>query len=227
LELPLNTLVAAVAAAGLGEPHAVLAGAERFVSARDDSAGKALRLDDDFCDMLKVVQRGNKEYYGWLTSLGGTEAVLAASLGPDALVLKRTGQSVHLEQVRPERVIGALLDQLPEVPAAREAPICVPPGEPVRNGFLIRNRPSAKDDRVRLAKLVRQPRVGGGMLYAASRDRTGTRRRSREWITIIDTGTGRWVIYVASDGAVIAVPGTRQVLAGKLAELCGEGCFGW
>lgn len=232
MELALTTLIAAIEFEGLGEPHAVLAGAERFISRRvkhhadrvawDELSGAGLtrgdRLRDDFRDTLVAIQRASVEYYGWVTDTRTSYAILAASIGPDAVVLAKTGDSVHLERLRPGDMIGAFVAQLPDVPPARGAPIRVPPPGPAPQTIMARVQ-STRDSRRKLEAVMRQPRIGGAKLYGARRDHLGARQRSANWITVVDAQSGRWVTSRSGDGTVNAVPGTRQVLVSKLMEL--------
>jgi hypothetical protein len=233
VHLPLTTLIAAIDMADLGEPHVVLAGAERFISRRvrhesdriirDQLAAAGLttgdRLTDDFTDTLTTIQRGTVEYYGWVTGVEVNYALLAAARGSDAVILKRTHESVHIERPKPKDMVAAFLAQLPSARPARAAPIFVPRSEPARRGLMVANRPSRKDDRVRLVALMKEPRTSGSMLYCARRDHAGTRRRSPTWITVVDARSGRWIIYVTPDGAVNVVPGTQKALTEKLVTL--------
>lgn len=232
MHLPLTTLIAAIDMAGLGEPHVVLAGAERFISrrvrhesdriVRDQLAEAGLmdgdRLTDDFIGTLTVIQRGTVEYYGWVTGVEVNYALLAAARGSDAVVLKRTHESVHVERPKPKDLLATFLARLPDARPARAAPIFVPQTEQKR-GLMVANRPSMKDDRVRLVTLMKEPRTSGSMLYSAKRDHTGTRRRSSRWITVVDAQSGRWLIHVTPDGAVNVVPGTHKALTEKLVTL--------
>jgi hypothetical protein len=240
VQVSLPTLIAAINIEGLGEPHAVLAGAERFISRRVRHQAEAMvwdelnrgelargnRLTDDVRDMLTTIQRAGVEYFGWVTGPEISRAVLAAAVGRDAALLARNGDTVHIERVRPEDLIGAFLAQLPEVPPARAAAISVRAQDigkaPERRGYMVRNRPGVDPHLRRLNAVMKEPRLGGGKLYTAHRDHTGARWRSKSWITVVDVLSGRWAIYTTGEGeqrCVNAVPGTRQFLASRLAAL--------
>jgi hypothetical protein len=135
------------------------------------------------------------------------------------VVLTKAGPSVYIERLRPDDMTGAFLAQLPDVPPARGTSICAPPVEPAQHSIMTRARSSIRDDRHRLEALMKQPRTGGAKLYGARRDHRGIRQRSTNWITVVDTQSGRWVTYLTEDGAINAVPGTRQILASQLTKL--------
>ena len=84
----------------LGEPHAVFAGGERYVSPRFAAqaeqvlqqelaeAGLGDRRDYlEFVDLVTVVQQATVEYYGWVTAVDEDYSVLVASHGRRAVLL--------------------------------------------------------------------------------------------------------------------------------------------
>lgn len=242
VELSVYSLFALLGREGLGEAHAVFAGGEQYVSHRfADEAERGLRerLGEaglggrdaflEFVDTLTVVQRAAVEVYGWVSHRGRNFAVLAASAGRRGVVVTRDGERVVFEGCDPERVGDALLWRLPEVAAGGGEPISARVADVGRKGvdreagsIMRRSQPVRPDGAKRLELLMREPRVGGAKLYAARRDRAGVRRRSAEWLTVLDLEVGRWLVYPSfgrGERAMNAAPGTPALLAGKLGEL--------
>ena len=226
-------LVSVIQRENLGEPHAVLAGGERYFSPRFQTEPPGV-ADDELRDALALVQYARVEHYAWISNAAGPSAALVAAIGRAAILLTRTGDQVTLAGTDPDRLVESLIRQLPNVPAGRGESISVrvadytPPGAASDRdvpGFLL-HKPSssARSQEARqLDVLLQVPRLGGAKLYTARRDQSGTRRRAQDWITVLDlTRHGRWVLYAKTgrgERAVNALPGTPQVLTAKLSEL--------
>jgi hypothetical protein len=241
VELSVLPLISLLRRENLGDPHAVFAGGERYVSPRfADEAADQLRRElagaglggreslYDFVDELALVQRASTEWYGWVTGDNENYAVLAASAGRRAAVVVRLGERVRFEAVEPDRLVEAFVHRLPAMRPAAGEPISVLAAEfdargERQEGSIMRRSGSGRPDGARrLDSLLREPRLGGAKLYAASRDRAGVRGRSAEWLTVLDVASGRWVIYPTlgrGERAINAVPGTPHTLAAKLTEL--------
>jgi hypothetical protein len=222
--LPVTTLVSLIQQESLGEPHPVLAGGERYVSHR--FATVDVQVDDTVRDAVARVQRARVEYYGWITDGNRSYAVLVAGRGRAAVVLVREGDRVRIEQADPDRLVQELIHRLPEVPAGRGDSISVRAADYARGGTggaVLRQATSSRSQQARrLDALLRAERTGGARLYTTRRDRTGTRHRAKEWISVLQlAGHGGWAVYTTAGGepAIVAVPATSQLLAGKLSEL--------
>lgn len=241
VELPVLPLVSLLRRENLGDPHAIFAGGERYVSPRfAGAAAELLRAElagaglghrdalDDFVDTLALVQRAAVEFYGWVSGQDGDYAVLVASAGRRAVAVVRSGERVRFEVADPDRLVDALVWRLPEARAATGDSVSVLASEfgsrgGRHPGSIMRRTGSGRSDGARrLDVLLKEPRVGGAKLYAAARDRAGVRARSAEWLTLLDLASGRWVVYPTlgrGERAVNAVPATPQLLAAKLGEL--------
>ena len=241
VELPVLPLVSLLRQENLGDPHAIFAGGERYVSPRfADEASALLReelaaagLDrrdalDDFVDSLALVQRAAIEYYGWVTSGGENVTLLTASIGRRAVAVVRHGNRVHFEPVDPDRLVEALVQRLPEARPGAGDSVSVLASEFTGRGnrqagsIMRRTGSGRSDDARRLDALLKEPRVGGAKLYAAARDRAGVRTRSAEWLNVLDLAGGRWLVYPTlgrGERAINAVPATPHLLAAKLGEL--------
>ena len=241
VELPVLPLVSLLRRENLGDPHAIFAGGERYVSPRfADEAATLLRQEladaglggrdalDDLIDTLALVQRATLEYYGWVTAGDENFALLTASAGRRAVAVVRTGERVRFEAVDPDRLVEALVQRLPDVRPGSGDSVSVLATEFANRssrseGSIMRRTGSGRSDSARrLDALLKEPRTGGAKLYAAARDRAGVRTRSAEWLTVLDLAAGRWLVYPTlgrGERAVNAVPGTPQLLAAKLGEL--------
>ncbi|MGB3442315.1 MAG: ESX secretion-associated protein EspG [Actinophytocola sp.] len=242
MEVSRRALLSLVRRDNLGDPHPVLAGGELYVSprfARD--AERALRedltgagLDDqdqlgELRNTLALVHRSARtEYYGWMKRGDEISAVLVAGVGRISAALIRTGDRVRVERADSTRLAESLLRRLPEARAGhgesitlREADYSSARRKSV--GSVMRRSAATLPEQVRrLNTLLRAPRHAVARLYAASRDDSGNRTRSQEWISVLDLEHGRWAVYASfgrGERAITAVPGTPQLLTGKLTEL--------
>lgn len=240
VELSVVSLLSVVGRENLGEPHAVFAGGERYVSPRfADEADRVLRRELDvaglgervayreFLDLLAVVQRASVEFYGWVTTASGSYSLLLAGAGRSAVAVVRAGERVAFESADPQRLAEHLVQRLPDVPPARGDSISVLAADlgasRGREGTVMRRTADARPEGARrLDALLKAPRVGTAKLYAARRDRHGVRQRSPEWLTVLDLHEGRWAVYTTrgrGERAVNAVAGSPQLIVGKLREL--------
>jgi hypothetical protein len=233
VDLPLHALVSLMDQHRLGDPHPVLAGGERYVSPlitgeRFREVLAAAGLDDrdgrdELLSAIEVVQRAQTEYYGWLTSGEASWSTVAAALGRGGTALRCAGDRVTVRRVDHRRLVETVVRQLPDVPAGTGESISVRASDfGARSTDGVLRRTGRTEEARRLDVLLHTPRLGGGKLYAAWRDKDGHRVRSREWLSVLDLDVGRWVVYPTrgrGERAINAVPATTQLLAAKLTEL--------
>lgn len=241
VELPVLALAGLLRRENLGDPHAIFAGGERYVSPRFADEAEALLRQEladaglggrdalhDFLDTLALVQRASVEFYGWISSGDEDAALLAAAAGRRAVAVVRIGDRVRFEPVDPDRLAEAVVLRLPDVRAGIGDAVSVLATEfRARSnrepGSIMRRSGSGRSDGARrLDALLKEPRIGGAKLYAAVRDRAGVRTRSAEWLTVLDLAGGRWLTYPTlgrGERAFNAVPATPQLLTAKLDEL--------
>jgi hypothetical protein len=240
VEISVFPLLSMIQKENLGEPHALFAGGERYVSPRfADEAARVLQLELkeaglgerrdylDFVDTVTIAQRATTEYYGWVTSVEETYAVLAASLGRQAVLLTRSGETVRFERSDADRLLETLAWRLPDVPVGRGDAISVSHNDfhaPQRAaGSVMRRSTSARPEAARrLDALLKVQRHAVTKLYAAKRDSEGFRQRSEQWLTVLDLVDGRWALSVSQSRQqkwINAVPGTPGVIAARLTDL--------
>jgi hypothetical protein len=236
VEISVSPLFGVLGREGLGEPHTVLAGGERYYSPRFGGDGLVQReLQEagfgdaadyrELVDLVRVVQRATAEFYAWVA--GGDEeyAVLAAAWGRRGVCLVRHGDSVRFERCAHDRLAEALVSRLPESAIGRGDAITVSHAEfhARQRGNLMRTPARARPvEARRLDALLDVRRVHVAKVYAAKRDDAGNRQRSRRWVTVLDLVDGRWALTVdraRQQDWISARPGTPAVLAAKLAEL--------
>ncbi|PRX47677.1 ESAT-6 protein secretion system EspG family protein [Prauserella shujinwangii] len=183
---------------------------------------------------VDAIARPALEYYGWVN--GGHEGrpinftLLAGSAAGEAFVVARDVDKgvVVIVTVRPEELLDNFLAQIPQLPPGRGQQLSVPKSAVVgrrdadREEFeLMRtNRPSKEGrDAAELKRILGLHRIGGGSLYVAARNRTGTRHRIDKPVTYIDTGEGRWLteeVPGAGEPQYLCTPATPQLLQGRL-----------
>jgi hypothetical protein len=243
VELSVRPLIALIHKENLGDPHPVLAGGEEYVShryAREAERSLRTELTDagladrsrlaDFTGMMSIIQTARTEFYGWVAGNGDTYAALVAANGRNAFALTRHGDRVRFRRVEVDRLAEALVERLPEVPPGRGESISVREAEVTRSGpgqvMRRASGPARAEQARRIDALLRAPRRGVAKLYAAQRDDTGNRVRSREWLTLLDLPEGRWAVYATtgrSERAVNAVAATPALVATRLTELQRQG----
>lgn len=240
VEISVFPLLSLMQKENLGEPHAVFAGGERYVSPRFaaeaerilqqelKNAGLGERADlDALIELVNVVQHATVEYYGWVTTTDEAYSVLVASYGRTAALVVRSGERVRFERCELDRMLETLVWRLPDVGVAQGEPFSVrhndfhaPRGH---GGSVMRRSAGARPEAARrLDALLNARRVAVAKLYAAKRDVKGIRQRSERWLTVLDLVDGRWALSVSQSRGerwINAAPGTHQHIAGRVLEL--------
>ena len=230
--MSLDTFSAVWRHEGMGEPHHVLVDAaywmddderrQAWARAVDELNQRGLvargNLDPGFLEALRIVGRPSVEYYGWIAAEDRDIAVLVGSGGDDdGVLLIRDHQEVHLEPVGPEGMLGALIGQMPQVPAGRGRGVNLPSAEvqrlaktvsgqsgavklPPADEFNVFGRPSMVEDAREWFEVMTSPRTGGGELFAAARNQYGERKRCEHGLRYVDTQKGRWFLQWTGSG---------------------------
>jgi len=215
----------------LGDPHLTLAVGAIWVDQANDTIADdiALRtfvdtdmgdrcgLSTDMIDSLTVLARPEVEYYGWFTQGATMTAVLAASIGSDAVLAVRRGHQVRLMPADEARLAEALVGCLPSTP-----PSCGPSIN-IRQSRAVGGHTGQRRDReAGLAPLRRSRKTGAGELHVALRQRITQRRTIAPYpVGYHDTVDGRWWIQVIpghDENWIVAVPGTDNLLITRLHE---------
>lgn len=193
-------------------------------------------LDPDFQDTMGALAHPQIEFYGWMGTQTSSISVLVANAGVEAALAVREGDTVTLQQIRREGLADALVAQLPPLPAAHGRSVNIreqdmPSGAEVRRtisrdedfGGLHRSQPSENSDIAQLHRILALPRIGGGKLYTALRDRSGRRHRQPHPLAYLDTPEGRWITQVqqnrTGDNWIIAAPASPDWLVSRLDKL--------
>lgn len=238
VELSVYPLISLIRKEKLGEPHPLFAGGERYVSPRFAAeAEQVVRAElaghglgdraalADFVEKLALVQQAGSEYYGWMTNGEQKFAALVAASGRRAVAVMRAGDLVTFERIDAEELVNEFVYRLPDVRAGVGEAIAVRAadvGARQSGAIMRRTQPSRPDGARRLEALLQEPRLGGAKLYAANRDQDGNRRRSREWLTLLDLISGRWLVHPTlgrGERTIHAAPGSAPLLAARLGEL--------
>lgn len=193
------------------------------------------QLHPDFGRTLRLIAEAGREYYAFFNSGDErTRSALVAVSGDDAVRVTVTpDQQFVFEPVRTDEAPQALIAALPEAPPGRGRLISLPADalKPKANAYqdtgsiMQKNRPvsSPQEQQVQdLRRLLTEPRLGGGQLFASHRDRYGKRIRAPKPLTFFDTPNGRYVQYqVESNGSpwMTVQPADFTTMASRLGAL--------
>jgi hypothetical protein len=157
------------------------------------------RLNGLWRSTAAVLGGADREYYAFSNFADGRScAVLLAARDGDAVRAIIDDNVVSLGPVRDKWLATALLDTLPDVPAAKVSPTVVT--KSAQNGYL--------------DEVMQRPRRAVHQIYVARRDSAGERHRSMP-ITAIDfEESGRILVYPDSDDNVVLIPaGAREFVS--------------
>lgn len=199
------------------------------------------RAHPDLVDTFHMLERPQREFYGWFSApegLGNQQAALSAASGDDAVLAQIVDDKLVLTPVRPTGLVDALVSVLPDKPAARGQSFNFPAEsigggsrgggrhsrpEDDGGGFMMSSRNTGGASPQRLREIMEKPRTGGGQLFVAARDRLGARKRAESPLTYIDNSDGRYLGQKmrGPDGSewVIVAPADKRTLAQKLSEM--------
>ncbi|GDY29192.1 ESX secretion-associated protein EspG [Gandjariella thermophila] len=195
-------------------------------------------VDGALLDTMSLLARPPLELHGWVgyhnrVSVG---AVAAVDGRAGAVLAVLDDEAVHVHAIEPTKLVDAMIGLLPAVPPGRGHSRTVPldayratlsadaAARDAESGWL----EGGQSDRLEtelsaVMRLVRQPRRGGGRIYAAARDRLGRRRKSQYPVTYIDTESGRWAMWQqpSQNGQlwVTIAPATPQLFRSQLESL--------
>ncbi|MET8756304.1 ESX secretion-associated protein EspG [Lentzea sp. NPDC004782] len=184
---------------------------------------------------LRLIAEAGRDYYAFFNS--GDEntrsALVAVSGGEAVRVITLPDKHFVIEPVRADEAPQALIAALPEAPPGRGRVISLPAdalmpkavGYQDTGSVLQKNRPasSPQEQQVQdLRRLLAEPRLGGGQLFAGHRDRTGKRVRVPKPVTFFDTPGGRYLQYEVNSGSgpwMTVQPGDFTTMASRLGAL--------
>lgn len=242
--LPRMVFIAVWDVENVGEPHPVIGPDNHYMTdefraelhrrayAYLEGLGLAVagRSSPEFRHTLRVIARSDRQFYGWSSATEEQDngVVLVAALGRDAIRVSADDELVLLDPVPPTGLAEHLLAALPDVPAADVAPTTVPRahlGNP--SGFSNANPLAQLVDTGPfdyLTEVMGAQRDALHQLYAAVRDKSGERRRSRPLSAIDLTERGRVLAYLDDHPRhgreqVTLLPGTPANLTTVLTNL--------
>lgn len=234
VEVPVFALAALLERAGLGEPHLVLQPEAVWrhpdeLAVFDDAVRDALteagvlrgrdEVDRNLMDLLPLLVAPAIEYYGWFTVDGEIRGALAAAGAMDAVIAVRAGDHVRLAAAARDRLAEALLAELPVVsPGAGEMVMVTAADLEQLHAPAGPNARDVPPHVTELLRAVKRPVLGGGELFAASRDQVG-RRTVRGPVRYADTEQGRFLNYSTGAGRTLELvhaPATQEALIAAL-----------
>lgn len=241
--------------AGIEEQHPMLAVPLPAVSLDDYPAWERRAFDElarigmatgltahpDLVATMGLLGRPPLELYGRIGYHNRVAVgVVAASDGRSAVLAVLDDQALHLRPIVPDKLAEAAVGLLPPAPPGR--------GQSISLSLAAANRVSSgkaastsdeepqswlqsgidhgNPEERALQRLLAEPRLGGGRLYAGVRDGMGRHRKSPQPLTYMDFESGRWLFQQkpGSDGQLwmIVRPGTPESITAGANELLGE-----
>jgi hypothetical protein len=236
VSLPLASFYTAWLAVGLGEPPTPLLPAGGTPPRPDGGAATVVErawtdlyerglaagrvLDGEFVQTLRALVTSPQMYYAFFhRHAESTRSALVVSGG--VLVSVADG-SVTLRPVRRSAVPDALVEDLPAAPKGTGDTLSASVDELAEAppGFASR-RPTGRAAQMRW--LLSRPRLGGGQLFAASRDRHGERTVCPRPLSYFDIAAGRYLAVenTSPDGTRwrTILPADTALLVERLREL--------
>jgi len=234
LSLPLEALAGAVEQENVGTLHLVLRPEPVWLSAPEKAAAKqrlheALRtaglldrrgrIEIEFLDWLPLLTNASLEYYGWANDGDRTYGVLAAARGLQGIVAVRVEDGVALKPVPRDRLVDALIAELPDVRPGGGRPLMIHVGD---------LEEAAREDRIPswdirdLVNVLQRPVTGTGELYVAHRDDLNRYTRLEQPLHYADTDWGRYLNYTLGTGPEAEIhlaPGDPAALIEHLLRL--------
>jgi hypothetical protein len=159
------------------------------------------RLNDLWRSTIHVLAAAGREYYAFSNFADGRScSVLVAARDEDAIRAVIDDHIVSLEPIENKWFATALLDTLPDVPAAA-----------IRSAAVSKAAEEADaHDLEHLNEVMRRPRDAVHQIYVARRGTGGERRRSVP-ITAVDIrDSGRVIVYTGSDGDIVMKPASAR-----------------
>jgi len=232
--IPAPVLGWLVSAEGLGELHPALAPTPvwRPPAQRDPTPGQVAelltvlgwrdrhgRLEREVAASLAALCRPTDERYGLISHGDATIRVLTARIGKDAVLAVHTPDDVvGLSTIPAGRLTERIVAQIPHLPAAKGNALSISPAEVRSVDRHGRQRTATgllrkASSQTRQAKqLLGQPRTGGGELWAAARDRAGTRHVSTQSVRYADLDCGRYLVTPSGESLIRLSPADRADL---------------
>jgi hypothetical protein len=241
---------------GIEEQHATLAVPLPDVTLADYPAWERRAYDElarigmangmsahpDLVATMALLARPPLELYG---SVGYhnrvTVGAVAASDGRSAVLAVLDDNALHLRPISPDKLPEAAVGLLPPAPPGRGQSISISLAAANRVGTGQQVAPSYDEEpqswlqsgtdqgppeERALQRLLAEPRLGGGRLYAAARDGMGRHRRSEQPMTYMDFESGRWVFQhkpgAGGEQWLIVRPATPESLIAGAYDLLGE-----
>ncbi|MEU8632512.1 ESX secretion-associated protein EspG [Amycolatopsis sp. NPDC048633] len=171
------------------------------------------RLNGLWRSTTAVLGCATREYYAFSNFADGRScSVLLAARDGDAVRAIIDDNVVALEPVQDRWFATALLDTLPETPAAK-IPITVV-AKPAQNGDGPSPEHATGKEASYLDEVMQRPRRAIHQIYVARRNSAGERYRSMP-ITAIDLEqSGRVLVYPDSEDNIVLIPaGAREFVA--------------
>jgi hypothetical protein len=182
------------------------------------------RLDDDFVEVLQLLQRPGVEYYSWVKSDKGERTVRAAASGRDAVTVVTVDQVLYIAPCSAEALAREFALLLPEAPPARIASLNCSDADfnAIKSGVIpSKTSPSIRDAK-QVVQWLRAPKTYFGRLYVAIRDSRGKRLRNENPPGWIDTEQGRILFGVDKSGWISLAGAGPKDLVKKVQQLENE-----
>ncbi|MET9263033.1 ESX secretion-associated protein EspG [Amycolatopsis sp. NPDC004079] len=192
---------------------------------------RADRITAEFRDLMLAVANAEAECYGWSSSGDRDRATLAVRAGRNAVLVIVEDELLTLTTIGANQLIRAVVEQLPDFPAATITEFTVPKAEydqgRVSDSYTLDTssdytRTSPED---RLRTLMESRRAASHQLFVAARP-GGARSASMPLTALDSLDHGRVLTYLLDgphgDVAIACGPGTADYLTSALENTLGS-----
>ncbi|WP_328606704.1 ESX secretion-associated protein EspG [Amycolatopsis sp. NBC_00345] len=180
------------------------------------------RVTGEFRDLMLAIANADAECYGWSTDRRGHDrAVLAVPTGRNAVLATVENNLLTLETIKASRLVRAIVDGLPDFPAADIREFSIPKAgyEPKTTSDYTLDTTSDYTAAEQLRTLMTSRRAASHQLYVAAR--TDGARESSLPLTAVDSQDhGRILTYLSAatngDLDITCGPGHPDYIASTL-----------
>ncbi|HEX7659758.1 MAG TPA: ESX secretion-associated protein EspG [Pseudonocardiaceae bacterium] len=201
---------------------------------------RSTNVDPVLLDIMRMLSAPTLELHGWVSQPRRPMIGVVAAAGPRGAVLAfKDEKTIHVEPIRADHLAQSIVRLMPALGPGRGPSVTLPMDvikvieanrtfREETGGFLERNngRTQLEKDADAMVALLKQPRLGGGQIYAGFRPKLGSRRESQTPLAYVDAESGRWLVKdkrgSTGDLWKVATPATADLMISELNHLLAD-----